>query len=248
MSSPSLTAPRPATTLSRNQDWKEIWEAKGRRNSGELHLIDGYDLLSADEYAAMIRALLAPFPLRAGLHVIELGCGAGAFLAALQQIESNLTLAGLDYAESLIGVARARLSGQFSVGDIRACPAVASASADLTCSFGVLLYLDSEDDVRRALGEIDRVTKPGGRIYIGEISDLARREEALHLRRFSHANHDRVSPKDLPHLYLPKTLFTEEANRLGWENTRIVDHSAVPGLSGNPLAGYRYSVYAEKRS
>lgn len=234
-------------STSRNQAWREIWEAKGRRSSGELHTIDGYDLLSASEWEKMIATLAAPFgPLRPGMSVVELGCGAGAFLAALRRLEPGLRLTGLDYASSLIEIARARLGADFSVGDIRDCPVIATASADLTCSFGVLMYLDSEADVRRALGEIDRVTKPGGQIYVGEVSDLAKREAALEQRKSTHAAHDRVSPKVIDHLYLPKELFTAEARRLGWSNARIVDHADLPELAGNPLAVYRYSLYAEK--
>ncbi|MEY2881014.1 MAG: hypothetical protein RLZZ15_3394 [Verrucomicrobiota bacterium] len=241
---PTMSAP--LVSNSRNDDWKEIWEAKGRRAHGELHTIDGYDLLSAAEWEAMIAGLMAPIALRAGMAVAELGCGAGAFLSALLKIEPGLRVTGLDYATSLIEIARARLPGNFLVGDIRSCPALATASADVTCSFGVLLYLDSEDDVRRALAEIDRVTKPGGRIYVGELSDLAKREAARQLRKTTHAGHQQVSSKKVEHLYLPKALFTEEARRLGWENVRIVDHAELPALANNPLAAYRFSVFAEK--
>ena len=233
-------------STSRNQEWKEIWEAKGRRLSGELHTIDGYDLLSAAEWEAMVAALIAPVPLRAGMAVAELGCGAGAFLSALLRIEPGLRITGLDYATSLIEIARARVAGNFSVGDIRNCPTVGTASADVTLSFGVLLYLDSEDDVRRAMGEVDRVTKPGGRIFVGEISDLAKRDTALQLRKTTHAGQDHVSPKQLGHLYLPKEFFVEEAERLGWKNFRICDHADMPALATNPLAVYRYSIFAEK--
>ena len=233
-------------STSRNAEWKEIWEAKGRRLSGELHAIDGYDLLSAGEWEAMIGALMAPVPLRAGMAVVELGCGAGAFLAALLQLEPGLRVTGLDYATSLVGIARTRVPGSFGVGDIRSCPAIGTATADLVCSFGVLMYLDSEADVSRAMGEIDRVAKPGGRIYVGEVSDLAKRDAALEMRKTTHAGQNHVSAKQVEHLYLPKELFAAEARRLGWQNFRICDHAAIPALATNPLAGYRYSIYAEK--
>jgi SAM-dependent methyltransferase len=237
----------PGSRMSQNSDWKEIWEAKGLRHSGELHVIDGYDLLDLAGWDAMVRLLMAPVPLRPGITVAELGCGAGAFLSTLRKIEPRITIAGLDLAESMIAVARSRLSGDFWVGDIRGCPQVPSALADVVCSFGVLLYLDTEEDVRRALHEIDRVAKPGARIFVGEISDLSKREDALKSRRRTHANHTRVSAKNPQHLYLPKELFLGEASRLGWREIQIVDHACLPALAGNPLASYRYSVYAEKK-
>lgn len=233
-------------TTSSNRAWREIWEAKGRRGSGDLHKIDGNDLLSLAEWENTVSTLVTPLALRPGMRVVELGCGAGAFLAALKRIEPGLQISGLDYAASMIAIAGTRLVGDFLVGDIRNCPALASASADVACSFGVLLYLDSEADVSRALEEIDRVAKPGGKIYVGEISDLAKRDLALRMRRSTHANHERVSPQDLQHLYLSREFVLTEAKRLGWENVRIVDHATLPALAGNPLAGYRFSVYAAK--
>ncbi len=233
-------------SASRNQAWHEIWEAKGRTAATDLHVIDGYDLLPAREWEGMIATLAAPCGLRPGMDVVELGCGAGAFLATLRQLEPGLRLEGLDYAASLIAIARARLPGRFHVGDIRDCPAVGSATADLACSFGALIYLDSDSDVRRTLVELDRVTRPGGRIYIGEISDLAKREAALRQRRSTHAGRRQVSTREVDHLYLPKDLFLAESRRLGWRNVVICDHSGLPALAGNPLAAYRFSVYAEK--
>lgn len=233
-------------SASNNRAWREIWETKGRHGGGDLHQIDGNDLLSLTEWENTVATLIKPLALHPGMSVVELGCGAGAFLAALKRIEPGLRITGLDYAASMIAIAGTRLTGEFFVGDIRDCPALASASADIACSFGVLLYLDSEADVSRALEEIDRVARPGGKIYVGEISDLAKRDLALQMRRSTHANHKRVSPQDLQHLYLSREFVLSEAKRLGWNNVRIVDHADLPALASNPLAGYRFSVYADK--
>jgi ubiquinone/menaquinone biosynthesis C-methylase UbiE len=235
-------------TSSRNADWKEIWEAKGRRDAVDLHAIDGYDLLTAVEWEHMVRTLMSPIPLVSGMTVTELGCGAGAFLSTLRNIEPGLLLRGLDYASSLISIARQRIAGNFSVGDIRHCSEVATASSDLCCVFGVLMYLDSEKDVRQAISEIDRITRPGGHIFIGEISDLAKQDHALQLRKTTHTGEAYISSKSTSHLYLPQSLFEEEAVRHGWNNFRILDHADLPAMSNNPLAPYRFSIYAEKRN
>lgn len=233
--------------MSRQQEWKEIWEAKGRRKTDAAHVMDGYDVVDANGWERLVRALVAPIRFQPGMRVLELGCGAGAFLGMIGRIAPGVSLAGMDYAESMVEVARTRLTGEFVVGNICDCPCVASSSADVTCSFGVLLYLDSEAEVRQAIREIDRVTKPGGQIYIGEISDVAKRDVAERVRTVTHANRDLVSTKRPTHFYLPKELFADEARRLGWERVRILSHSDVPGMEDSPAAGYRFSVYAEKR-
>lgn len=233
--------------MSRQQDWKEIWEAKGRRKNDPAHVMDGYDVVDAAGWERLVRSVLAPVQFRTGMRVLELGCGAGAFLGMIKKIAPDVTLMGMDYAESLVAVARQRLAGEFSVGNICDCPGIASATADVTCSFGVMLYLDSEADVRRALREVDRVTKPGGQIYVGEISDAANRDVAERVRTVTHANRELVSTSAPTHFYLPKELFADEARRLGWERVRIMSHTDVPGMEDNPAASYRFSVYADKR-
>ena len=234
--------------MSRQHDWKEIWEAKGRRSGDAPYVTNGYDMLDAESWERMIDALVAPLRLAPGMNVVELGCGAGTFLASLRRREPGIGVAGIDYAASLVELARQRLPGNFSVGDICDCPGVATASVDLACSFGVLLYLDSEADVRRAIAELDRVTKPRGQIYIGEISDAAKIDAAMARRKATHAHRDWLSPKQLDHLYLPQELFVAEAQRLGWERTRIVSHHEIPGLESGPASDYRFSVYAQKRA
>ena len=229
-----------------NEAWQEIWEAKASRGETELHRIDGNDLLTIEEWECTVRAVTAPLSLRAGMSVLELGCGAGAFLAVLKKLEPTIQITGLDYSPAMIATASARLAGSFFVGDICNCPMLPSVSSDLTCSFGVMMYLNADADAIRALAEIDRVTRPGGQIYIGEVSDLAKRDLALETRRLTHANHQRVATADIPHLYLPRALFLDEGQRLGWRKTRVIDHADIPALQGNPLAGYRYSFYAQK--
>ena len=82
--------------------------------------------------------------------------------------------------------------------------------------------------------------------YYPEISDLAKRDQALLKRRSTHAAVPKVSAREVDHLYLPREFFIAEARRLGWRNVRICDHADLPALAANPLASYRYSVYAGK--
>lgn len=61
-------------------------------------------------------------------------------------------------------------SSDLWVGDARDYPQVASNSFDLSISFGVFFYFDSEEEVRKGLRELARVTKPGGRVMVGRMN------------------------------------------------------------------------------
>lgn len=102
-----------------------------------------------------IEKLLAPLP--APRHVLDLGCGSGVLAAWLK--ERGGQIAGIDFSETLIEIARRETPDvEFTVGDIRQTP-FADASFDLVVSALVMHYLR---DLEPAFAEVARVLKPGG--------------------------------------------------------------------------------------
>lgn len=100
-----------------------------------------------------------------GEQVIDVACGTGN--AALMAAARGADVLGVDLAARLLDVAaeRAKAVGQparFVVGDAQELP-VADASADLVLSvFGVIFA----PDPARAVAEIARVLRPGGRALL----------------------------------------------------------------------------------
>lgn len=113
--------------------------------------------------AAALR-LAAP---RLGEDVIDVGCGPGFLCADLAAgVGDGGSVLGVDQSESMLGLAKARCAGwpwaRFTPGDATELPAE-DAAFDLATSTQVMEYVAEID---RALAEIARVLRPGGRTVI----------------------------------------------------------------------------------
>lgn len=103
-----------------------------------------------------------------GLKVLDLGCGDGT--TALPQAQRGAQVLGVDIAENLVeaGNKRAREAGlancRFQVGDASNLEGIADNSFDLTVSIFGAMFAPRPFDVAR---EMTRVTKPGGRVVMG---------------------------------------------------------------------------------
>jgi len=91
---------------------------------------------------------------------VDAGMGPGRLVSALA--DRGWTVSGVDLSPGMVDAARARVSlaaDRLLVGSIEELP-FADAVFDLALATGVVEYVDA----RRAVAELVRVTKPGGRI------------------------------------------------------------------------------------
>ncbi|MEX2459587.1 MAG: class I SAM-dependent methyltransferase [Actinomycetota bacterium] len=103
-----------------------------------------------------------------GLHVLEYACGDGSF--AVHVAERGANVHGIDISPNLVALARDRAAAsaaherlRFSVMDAHATE-FRAGSFDLVLGNGSLHHLDLD----RALDEVARVLRPGGRAYFVE--------------------------------------------------------------------------------
>jgi len=100
-----------------------------------------------------------------GRLALELGCGTGIFLEKVAPAGARIV--GLDLSADLLAKARARLAGAPNVlllrGNAEQMP-FPSSCFDVVYGSSVLHHLDLE----RALGEVFRVLRPGGRCVFTE--------------------------------------------------------------------------------
>jgi ubiquinone/menaquinone biosynthesis C-methylase UbiE len=142
-------------------------------------------------------AAFAPLKLRAGLRVLDVGCGTGDQLRIMAPLVAPGPAVGVDLSATLVARARRRAApaaGQvsFHVGDACALP-FADGVFDRVVANQVLLHLA---DPWRAVAQMRRVLRPGGLLGIGEwdwdSTCLALTDRELG-RRFTHLLCDQMS-------------------------------------------------------
>ena len=131
-------------------DWQEAGRGWGARAVEWAYLFEPYSRPAND-------LLLDELEVGPGTRYLDVACGSG--LAANAGARRGATVTGLDAAEALIDIARARTPGaDFRVGDMFDLP-FDDGSFDVVTSFNGI-WNRCED----ALQEVRRVLRPGGRV------------------------------------------------------------------------------------
>ena len=107
------------------------------------------------------RALVRRLPRRA-VRALDLACGTGDITLLLARRYPGGRVVGLDLSPAMLARARRRLRGQanlsFRLGDLDRLPYPAGSFDLVTGGYA----LRNAPDLRRSLGEVSRVLKPGG--------------------------------------------------------------------------------------
>ena len=125
-----------------------------------------YELVEAHRYTKEWHIpIAADFAAARGLKVLEVGCGLGTDGAEFAEAGAHYT--GVDLTEAAVELARKRfelfnLPGTFQTGDAENLP-FPDESFDLVYSHGVLHHTP---DTAKAIGEVHRVLRPGGRAMV----------------------------------------------------------------------------------
>jgi arsenite methyltransferase len=171
-----------------------------------------------------------------GDHILDVGCGPGFYSRELlDQVGPDGSVTGVDQSPQMLAVARRRSEGfgnaRFEEGDATGLP-VESDFFDRALSVQVLEYVT---DIPRALAEIHRALRPGGRVVIWDVDwatvswhseDAGRMDRVL-----------RAWDEHLAHASLPRTL-APSLRAAGFEDVRMVGHAfATTELSDETYGG-----------
>jgi demethylmenaquinone methyltransferase / 2-methoxy-6-polyprenyl-1,4-benzoquinol methylase len=154
-----------------------------------------YDLLNRAMTAGLDgrwrRAAAAAADLAAGDRALDCCTGTGDLAFELAaRVTGSGHVVGLDFAEEMLGRARAKAAGrgidvEFVAGDVLALPFDDGEFDAATVAFGIR----NVSDLDAGIAEMARVVRPGGRVVILEITTPRR------LRPFYEIWFDRVVPR-----------------------------------------------------
>jgi SAM-dependent methyltransferase len=231
-------------------DWKAIWtnragkvQKSGTSPLDDLLALNGFDggagSVHADDWLAFVSSIVDECEIKKGDSVLELGCGAGAFLYALQAVVGELEIFGIDYSPALLEVAQITIpDGVFTEADLRSYEIY--GVYDIVVCHSVLQYLD-EETVARLLTEC--LAKSRKTVAILDIPDRASRYESESAREAEFDEGEYVRKySGLNHTYFDKAFFKSLCAD-GWElneaNSRIANY-----VNGE----FRFSVLFQKTS
>ena len=126
--------------------------------------------LFRDDTEQIISALWQDNPPPSGIRVVELGCGPGLYSRKLAQRFPQITVIGVDRSDNQLRWARHRAASRnvancaFERVNVLRLPFI-DASFDVLIASRIFTVLPEQ---QRAINEMFRVLKPGGRCFIAE--------------------------------------------------------------------------------
>jgi ubiquinone/menaquinone biosynthesis C-methylase UbiE len=160
-------------------------------------LAASYDSRWARYNAAAIRRICSHFEPGAGGRLLDVGCGTGLLLQALAARDAGLQLYGIDKVAEMLLLARQRLPLRIHLqrATIEALP-FSAAQFDTVISSSMFHYVC---DPKRALSEVFRVLRPGGKLILVDwcADFLAMRLLQRYLRATNKAHHKTYSLREI---------------------------------------------------
>ena len=163
-----------------------------------------------------------------GAHVLDVGCGTGAYLRRFRDL--GFVPAGVEPAPAMLAAARRDNPGVTVEEGVATSLPFADRTFDFITCIEVLRYL-SLDDTRAALAECHRVLKPGGIVF----ATLVKRARQLLLRKEFDRKH--------PHC----EFFTPAEAQTALEDAGLVNVRTVGRLAGPMRVAYKLPGHVGSR-
>lgn len=199
-------------------------------------LDSGFARVQEDAWRSFVLRTAGRLGLSPGSTVLEVGCGAGAFLAPLAEL--GIEVSGMDISPGLIALARQTLpGGVFTVGDATDVPP--GPPVDVVLSMGVFLYLADLDEAGRTLDGMVRRARHA--VAVLDLPDAACAAAALAARQAAAGGAAAYAARyaGLPHLTFDRAWTVGALRARGLEDVEVADQD-IPGYGNAP---FRFNVW-----
>lgn len=165
-----------------------VTHGTSRRETEPDLVMDDPDKVAAYTAAGMVDGPMAPVyhfhaeqicdVIRPGDHVVDFGCGPANQLAMVAELNPESTFTGVDLSGEMLVKARAHVDAKglsnvrFVESDITKVDAMDDATADVVMSTVALHHLPTLDHLDAAFGEVARILKPQGGLYLVDFGHL----------------------------------------------------------------------------
>ncbi|MEU1284234.1 condensation domain-containing protein [Kitasatospora sp. NPDC005856] len=203
---PAESGPEGADRHDQVGQWRQIYEHTyaDRADTGDVEFnIVGWNstftggAIPEEEMREWQQATLAQLRAQPGERILEIGCGTGMLLLPLsreraQYWGTDLSPAALDYVrEQLAAPAYANADVTLLEREAQDFTGIPEGHFDLVVINSVIQYFPDDAYLRRVLDNAVRALRPGGRIFAGDIRNLATLD-AMHLSvQFANSPEDR---------------------------------------------------------
>jgi len=229
-------------------NWKQIWSKKQlssteNRSLHDLIVADGFDTgvgsFDEDSWRKMVVDFLNRTKLNESANVLELGCGSGAFIFALNELV-QAHYYGLDYSSNLIDIARQALPEAEFLESEAIAQVFDDISFDIIFSHSVFQYFPNLDYANMVIERWCKNINQGGMLVLLDLNDK-NNEDNYHNERmlaYKNPNDYYENYRGLEHLFLDKGNLVSKLKACGMRSIEFFDH-AIPHY-GN--AKFRFNI------
>ena len=233
-------------------NWKQIWSKKQlssteHRSLYDLIVADGFDTgvgsYDEDSWRKMVVDFLNRTKLNEAANVLELGCGSGAFIFALNELV-QARYYGLDYSSSLIETARLALPEADFIASEASAPVFDDISFDIVFSHSVFQYFPNLDYANTVIERWCKNIKQGGMLVLLDLNDKNNEDNYHRERMQAYTSPDDYydNYKGLEHLFFDKGNLVSKLKACGMTSIEYFDHAVTD--YGN--AKFRFNIICVK--
>ncbi|MFA4848767.1 MAG: class I SAM-dependent methyltransferase [Methanoregula sp.] len=163
----------------RSEYWEKNWD-KLVEEKEDIQLVSGWGNRKFQEMLFAINDTSKKLDLKCQDTLLDIGCGAGIFEIAFTHWVKEID--AVDFSSEMVKLAKKQTISYSNVNiqraNIKALP-YKNEYFDKLLVNGVIQYLDSMDEVKKAIQELNRVLKNDGILCLSLIPDAEKRDDFL---------------------------------------------------------------------